>query len=176
MWGDFNLFFTTGLPSYVLYPSLGITLTLVLIGIFTKSIKAKTRFILWVLLIEYVFVLISSTVIFRTHITNARWELMPFWTYLAVFDRIQGVSVWNIILNVALFIPFGLLTKLLFPRIGLIKIILLCMFCSLCIEALQNVFNKGISQFDDIMHNTIGGTIGWMIAGGLTKYIGRKKQ
>lgn len=176
MWSDFELFFTTGLPSYVLYPSLWLTFLAIVLCVCLDDVKNKRSSVIWILLVEYIFILLSSTVIFRSQITNAKWEFAPFWTYVAVLEHMKGVSVWDIVLNVALFMPLGFLLKLLYPRISLWKSILLGMVCSFSIEVLQNIFSKGISQFDDIMHNTIGCAFGWIIARGITKYIDRKKQ
>lgn len=170
MWSEFELFFTTGLPSYILYPSLTLTFVAIIVGTCFDVIKIRKSFVLWILLAEYLFVVVSSTVIFRSQITNARWELMPFWTYVAVLEHIKGVSVWDIVLNVALFMPLGFLLKLLHPRISFWKMLLIGMICSFCIEVLQNIFSKGISQFDDIMHNTVGCALGWLLAKSIILY------
>ncbi len=164
MWDNFSLFFRTGLPSYVLYPSLGLALLVVLSGLLIDYVKDKKVFVLWVLLVEYVFIVVCSTIVFRPCIDYARWEWMPFWTYKAVINHISGVKGWDIILNVVLFMPLGLFLKLLFPKLSIIRMLLIAILCSLSIEILQNVLRKGISQFDDIMHNSLGCVLGWLLA------------
>lgn len=164
MWDSFSIFFSTGLPSNVLYLSLGLTLVIIVFGLLSKRVKDKIRFVLWTLLIEYVLIVACSTVVYRSHIDYARWELMPFWTYIAVINHTPGVKVWDIILNVVLFIPLGFFVKLLFTKFSFGKMVMIAVFCSLFIEVMQNIFSKGISQFDDIIHNTIGAMFGWLIA------------
>ena len=121
---------------------------------------------LWVLLFEYVFVVICSTILFRftPSFKFARLELSPFWTYEAVMNHTLGVSVWDIVLNVVLFVPLGFLMKLLFSRLRLWKMALIAIYCSVFIETNQYFFEKGIAQIDDVMHNTVGAMIGWGIA------------
>lgn len=124
--------------------------------------------VLWVLLAEYLVVVACSTVVFRgvQSFTYARLELMPFWTYKAVVQHIPGVSVWDIVLNVVLFLPLGFLIKLLYPSLSLGKMLLVAVGCSLCIETCQYALVKGIAQIDDVMHNAIGAMIGWGVAKG----------
>ena len=138
----------------------------IIIGIACKGIKNKRQYVLWVLLIEYLFVLVCSTVICRGEITFEfdRLELTPFWTYIAVINHTPGVRVWDIILNVVLFVPLGFLVKLLFRELKLWKMVLIAIGLSVFIETNQYFFEKGIAQFDDVMHNTIGSAIGWGLA------------
>ena len=167
MFENFSGFFSTGLPSIILYPSLGVTVSVIFWGLFLDCIKDKRCFVLLTLLVEYIFVVVCSTVVFRPSLSIARWELTPFWTYRAVMEHVSGVSVWDIILNVVLFVPFGFLVKMLFPKMSVCKMLSIAALFSLGIEVLQNIYSKGISQFDDIMHNTIGAVLGCFIAKGI---------
>jgi len=179
-WGNFKGFFSTGIPSEVLYTSFGVTalviVVLVLVGMKrTNSSELIWRKVLLVMLAEYLFVVICSTVVFRgvQTFTYARLELMPFWTYKAVVEHIPGVSVWDIVLNVVMFLPLGFLAKLLYPSLSLGKMQLIAVACSLCIETSQYVFEKGIAQIDDVMHNAIGAMIGWAVAKGVLSFVNR---
>ena len=178
-WGNFSGFFTTGIPSVVLYPSLIVTIILIVAGLFCGKVRNKVRYALIILLIEYLFVVICSTIVCRgvQSFEFARLELKPFWTYKAVIERVPGVSVWDIVLNVVLFVPLSFLIKLIFPAISLGKILIIAVCCSLFIETNQYVLEKGIAQIDDVMHNTIGATIGWILAKALFgKYNGNYKH
>lgn len=169
-WGYFNSFFSTGIPSIIFYPSLLVTVVLLIVGFIFVRVKNKRNYGLWVLLTEYTFVVVCSTVICREkmYFTFERLELTPFWTYYSVMHHTFGVSVWDIILNVVLFIPLGLLLKLLRPSLSLFKMIIIAFFCSVFIETNQYIFEKGVAQLDDVMHNVIGAMIGWMVAYGIT--------
>jgi glycopeptide antibiotics resistance protein len=93
-----------------------------------------------------------------------RLELMPFWTYKCVIAHVPGVSVWDIVLNVVLFLPLGFLVKLLKPSLSIFKMLMVAFTLSLFIETNQYFFEKGVAQFDDVMHNMIGAVIGWLLA------------
>ncbi len=170
-WDKFYLFFSTGIPWKVLLGSLMVT-TVAIVFFVHKGLRCSRSYgiiwrnVLWVFLAEYLFVVSCSTVIFRGVQTFpfAKLELAPFWTYRAVLNHTSGVSVWDIVLNVVLFLPFGFLVKLLFPSLSLGKMLLIAVGCSLCIETSQIVFEKGVAQFDDVMHNAIGAGLGWGVA------------
>ena len=55
----------------------------------------------------------------------------------------------------------GILLKISFPRIRLKKIVIANFALSSAIEILQLILKKGLFEFDDIFHNTLGGIIGW---------------
>lgn len=150
----------------VLYPSLIVTGVLMVYGLWAKRIVNKRPFVLWILLIEYFFIVACSTIICRGAMTFGfdRLELTPFWTYAAVMNHTPGVSIWDIVLNVVLFIPLGFLVMSLYTNMRLWKMALIAVCCSVFIETNQYFFEKGIAQIDDVMHNTIGAMIGWGIA------------
>lgn len=165
-WNGFLGFFSTGIPSVILYTSLLTMLVVIAMGAVSKGIKNIRQYVLWVLLIEYLFVLVCSTVICREKVTFEfdRLELMPFWTYIAVINHTPGVRIWDIILNVVLFMPFGLLLKWIYPKIKLWRILLIGACLSVSIEMSQYFLNCGAAQIDDVMHNAIGTAIGWLLA------------
>lgn len=163
-WGNFSGFFTTGIPSEVFYPSLLVTAIFLIVGLIWTRVKEKKRYVLWVLLLEYAFIVVCSTIICRgtAKLEFDRLEISPFWTYQSVLAHTPGVSIWDIILNVVLFLPLGLLVKLLYPSTTVLRMMGIAILCSLFIETNQYVFEKGVAQFDDVMHNTIGALIGWL--------------
>ena len=130
MWDSFSLFFSTGIPSDVIYSSLGITLVVILVGLLLTCVTDKKRFVFWVILVEYLFIVVCSTIISRPSITCGfdRLELVPFWTYKCVFAHAPGVSVWDIVLNVVLFIPLGFLVKMIYPSLSLVKMLGIAIF------------------------------------------------
>lgn len=163
-WDNFFDYLTIGLPSIVLYPSLVVALVLIVAGACYEKVINKRRYILFILLAEYLFVLICSTVICRNpfYFEFERLQPTPFWTYKAVIAHTPGVRVWDIILNVVLFVPMGFLIKLIYSSISIGKVLIIAVCCSLFIETSQYMFEKGIAQIDDVMHNTIGAAIGWL--------------
>lgn len=64
-------------------------------------------------------------------------------------------------MNVVLFIPVGLLIGLAIKNMKWWMVGLIGFCISLGIETLQFVFWKGFSEFDDVMHNTVGCLLGY---------------
>lgn len=159
----FVAFFKTGIPDPFLYGSLVVLAIFIIIGLKSKCIENKVRFVAAALFVEYIVVVISSTIIFRPKVTCSfpQLELTPFWTYFAVAENHPEISIWDIILNVVLFVPFGFLAKLLYPRESVWRILVAALGLSLVIEISQYVLNRGVTQFDDVMHNMIGTSVGY---------------
>ena len=126
-----------------------------------KGFKTGLWYSAALLLIEYVFLLFCSTVIFRPTSETRQYDFHPFWSY----DRPE-LLVENI-MNVIVFIPVGMILGSLLRVKGLCLIVLL-IGCSISvtIEALQFCFMRGFSEVDDVMHNTVGCLIGWLMVKG----------
>ena len=106
------------------------------------------------ILAVYLFFLLSETVLIRKP-GALRYQLMPFWSWKKLKLRTQ------IYTNVLMFIPVGLLVG----KRGW-KGLLFATGCSMLIEVLQLVSRRGLFEFDDIIHNTLGAAIGlglWVV-------------
>jgi len=123
-----------------------------------KGLKTGCRYSVALLLMEYVFVLFCSTVIFRTTGETRQYDFHPFWSY----DR-PDLLVENI-MNVVVFIPIGFILGSWFKVRGAWWIALL-IGCgiSVTIETLQFFLMRGFSEVDDVMHNTVGCLMGYGI-------------
>ncbi len=163
---EFLDYFSVGVPSWLFYSSIGITVIVILATCALKNKRDKRRMIVRTLLLEYVFVVVCSTIIFRgvAACKFDRLELQPFWTYKSIIAHTQGVSIWDIVLNIVLFIPLGLLVKLLYPKVTAIRMLGISVISSLFIETNQYIFERGVTQFDDVMHNVVGALLGWLLA------------
>ena len=85
---------------------------------------------------------------------------------------LQLFSTWGIndrnnayvVENILLFIPFGLLCCWAFPKARkLMRSTLVGLLTSLAIESLQLATGRGYFQIDDILTNTIGAIIGYLL-------------
>lgn len=133
-----------------------------------KGLKKGLRYSAALLLVEYIFLLFCSTVIFRATGETRQYDFHPFWSY----DRPE-LLVENI-MNVVVFVPVGLMLGSLLRVKGsstseatksmtwLMVAIIGCGI-SVTIESLQFFFMRGFSEFDDVMHNTLGCAIGFLI-------------
>lgn len=139
-----------------------------------KGFKTGLRYSAPLLLIEYIFLLFCSTVIFRTTGATRQYDFHPFWSY----DR-PDLLIENI-MNVIVFIPVGMILGSLLRvkgswskygswfKVNGSWLIVLLIGCSISvtIEALQFCFMRGFSEVDDVMHNTVGCLIGFLIVSG----------
>ena len=83
-----------------------------------KGFKTGLRYSAFLLLVEYVFLLFCSTVIFRTPGETRHYDFHPFWSY----DRPE-LLIENI-MNVIVFIPVGLLLSIAFKQMTWCKALL----------------------------------------------------
>lgn len=157
-----------------------------------KGFKTGLRYSATLLLIEYIFFLFCSTVIFRATGATRQYDFHPFWSY----DR-PDLLIENI-MNVIVFIPVGMILGSLLRVKGswskygswfkvngsstseatksMTWLIVLLIGCSISvtIEALQFWLMKGFSEVDDVMHNTVGCLAGWCMVKGsglIVKYM-----
>jgi glycopeptide antibiotics resistance protein len=75
---------------------------------------------------------------------------------------------WEDVFNVIMLIPVGFLLPACKKNgaksgIGIRGIMLITFLISLTIEMLQLVLKRGLFEFDDMFHNTLGGVIGYGI-------------
>ena len=171
---EFPLFFQTGIPSNILFPSLAVACIALVFVLWRNKKNEIYRSICWILLAEYIFVVICSTIVCRVQLSTPKIQMLPFWTYRAVINHTLGVSVWDIILNTFLFVPLGLFVSLLNQKMPIRTIALIGLLLSISIETSQYIWMKGICQFDDLMHNTIGCVLGCFLVR-LSKKLRRKR-
>ena len=136
-----------------------------------KGFKTGLRYSATLLLIEYIFFLFCSTVIFRTTGATRQYDFHPFWSY----DRPE-LLVENI-MNVIVFIPVGMILGSLLRVKGsstseatksmtwLFTLLIGCGI-SVTIESLQFFLMRGFSELDDVMHNTVGCILGYIMVKG----------
>ncbi|MBP5153847.1 MAG: VanZ family protein [Lachnospiraceae bacterium] len=78
--------------------------------------------------------------------------------------RYRWMMLLNVLGNVALFIPTGILMPLLWPRLDRFpRTVAAGLGLSLCIELLQLPFYARVSDIDDLIMNTLGAAAGYGI-------------
>jgi glycopeptide antibiotics resistance protein len=86
----------------------------------------------------------------------------PFSSYLTAWYQFNNREWRNIILNIAMFVPFGFLFSVCTaPRSKLWKTFLAGLLFTTAIETLQLLLGRGIFEMDDIINNTLGAVIGY---------------
>ncbi len=120
----------------------------------------------WVFVVAYIVFILSETIIGRLETEEFKYNLLPFWSYLALI-RGEGVNIWRCIyLNVLFFIPLGALLWLSLKDRRWWKAMVFSIVLSLCIEIAQLILKRGLCEFDDVFNNTLGCMLGyWLMAG-----------
>lgn len=114
------------------------------------------------LLTFYMSFVLTITVIGRYITSNPRYELTVFWTYKAIQAGQTDLKA-EIFWNVVLFIPIGILICMLLPRKAKWVSVFLGLLISAGIELSQLFLCRGLFEFDDIIHNTLGTIIGFVV-------------
>lgn len=124
----------------------------------------KTDIIYGVILSVYVALLISWTVLNRSIGEEFQIKPLPFWSYKELLENWNSNLAIQIINNIVVFIPWGILFPLISKNMQKFywSVSSACVFSGL-IEVVQLVFKCGLFEFDDIFHNTIGTIIGYLI-------------
>ncbi len=129
---------------------------------FVTGLKRKiTRYVMisGLLFSFYVSQVIGVTLLNRTITEEARYDLNMIDVYRIAFSG-NSVFMTQLIGNVIMFIPFGILVPICYQRIrGLFKIILVSFLASLFIETTQLYTHTGLFE----LNNTLGGVIGYFI-------------
>ena len=150
-----------GVPSYV-YLVLAIISLLSLISFLFFDIKKYWQAWIKILVVEYILLIYCSTVLFRVCNDGQGYTFTPFWSYWAICEGNGNLLAENI-MNVVVFVPLGFLLGLSSKSVTLRQAFLTGLCISLSIELLQFFFNRGFAEFDDIFHNTLGCSIGFLI-------------
>jgi len=89
------------------------------------------------------------------------YRLDLFWGYSNPNDDILKDNI----LNIASFIPIGILVALIAQKYRIIKALVVGLLFSLTIEFSQLIFEKGTFDVDDLFNNTVGAVIGELFVG-----------
>lgn len=154
------------IPTYVYEGLLSVFCLGVVLFVAWKGIKTGLRYSAILLLVEYIFLLFCSTVIFRSYNESQGHDFHPFWSYKAIQEGRAELLPENI-MNVVVFVPVGiLLGSLLRVKGSWLIALLIGLGISVSIEAMQFFFHRGFAETDDVMHNTLGCLLGFMVYGG----------
>ena len=87
----------------------------------------------------------------------------PVINYIPFYD-FSMTNIWGMVLNIAMFIPFGAFLPIYFKQFRKVQETVLAGYLmSLSIEALQ-LFTFRATDVDDLIMNTIGSFVGYVIA------------
>lgn len=158
-------------------------LVLIYFSFFFKKWKGKKNFELKTLRYFYICAVLAVTLmpfafpIFKGN--NLYLQTVNLILFVDVIENRKG-AICEVLLNVLMLIPYGFLTTLM-RNMTWKKIIRQSFLFSLAIEFVQllycraGILNSRIFDVTDLITNTIGGLIGWMICQSVKRCIRRKR-
>ncbi|MBD5130015.1 MAG: VanZ family protein [Ruminococcaceae bacterium] len=90
------------------------------------------------------------------------------------FKPLRLLHDFEILANVALFVPLGFLLPIAFRRLKWWQVDLICLGTTCVVELVQPIFGRA-GDIDDVITNALGGVIGCAAAGLVFKIFGRKR-
>lgn len=113
--------------------------------------------------IVYAVIVLHITLLSRTSSVR-RKMLTPFWEYRELVYSVDKLYWFGqIIGNIVMLMPLDVFLCLMYRRLNVIYIGIISCACSVCIELTQYFTGRGLFEFDDIFHNTLGAVIGYFI-------------
>jgi glycopeptide antibiotics resistance protein len=92
-------------------------------------------------------------------------NLTPFKTILGylIGEPTWRIAARNLLGNIVVLVPFGFLFAALYQKIKWSRVLLVGLFVGAILELLQVIFRSGIPDIDDIILNSFGVVIGYLI-------------
>lgn len=152
------------IPSELYFVLLGISFVGGFFFLFRYGLHQGSRYFTRLLLLEYISCVYSSTVIFRKTLTTPKYNFVPFWSYFDSHVQLKQAFIMGNIMNMVVFIPLGLLLGFSFEKISAKTVFIIGLALSISIEVLQFALKRGYSEFDDVIHNSIGCMLGFGVS------------
>lgn len=150
---------------FVLYPLFCILLPCMLyVLIQTKRFHRRTNFIhmIWVFIFLYYVYLVLETTGIGTIWKIGLYPGMKLQEEINLIPFRDGISL-SMILNVVMFMPLGFLLPLLWKEYQSLVRTAIIGFCFSCGIEFCQLFNRRVSDVDDLLMNTLGAILGWLI-------------
>lgn len=133
-----------------------------------KIIRVLSWFVFAIYLVALVYFLFFSEQLGRVPCNEYKYSLVPFREIRRYLVYRREIGLYNVILNllgnVLCFVPFGLVLPIMSRRHrGAVRITVLSFLASLLVELIQLVSKVGSCDVDDIILNTLGGLLGYLI-------------
>lgn len=123
-----------------------------------------SKFIFILLLICWGAIVLGLTTLSRPAMFTGEFNPTLFSSYVSTWNKWSVSEFQLIIFNMIMFVPLGVLLPLIDKKNKLFwRAFFLSIGFTLSIEIFQLVSGKGIFEFDDILHNTIGSVAGYFV-------------
>ncbi len=115
--------------------------------------------------------------LFRTESGTRLWNFHIFLAWREAWNAFSLQGWLNIFLNIAIFLPLGVLLPFVANKFRKMLPMFLAGFTiSLLIELAQLVLQKGVCDIDDLFANTLGAMLGWSLVMGASAIVHRKEN
>ena len=137
-----------------------------------KKHKRIIRFFSWILFIIYLIVMVYflffSEQFGRVPSDTYHYNLKPFTEIKRYLNYAKEIGSFYVILNllgnVVCFMPFGFVLPILSNKQrNIFKVTFLSFLCSVTVELIQLVSKLGSCDIDDVILNTLGGFLGYIL-------------
>lgn len=130
----------------------------------SKNLFNRRFYVLCVIAsIIYLFAVLHITILSREP-EERRFSFELFDSYVRLFRDNNKFYYDMIVLNIAMEIPFGILFPVLFrKKDSFWKVTAAGFFFSLLIEFTQYFTGRGLFELDDLLNNTLGASLGYII-------------
>lgn len=137
-----------------------VVITCILMG---RRIKATViKCMSFAVLVIYLAFVLLTTLIARTPMTTTAAKWIPLWSwYEVIFHHDSGLFI-EICQNLVMLMPVGAMLNLL-KGISAKQAAVIGLIITATIEFLQLVTHRGLFEWDDILHNSIGCVVGALI-------------
>ena len=124
----------------------------------------RGRTVYWTLFAAYAGFVIGETILNPATVPDMerRVNLVPFRDLIYYTRRRLSWYFWQALLNIVLFVPYGVFIKIGRKNLGVSALIGFA--SSLVIEVVEYITGRGIFDVDDIILNTLGAVIGYLLA------------
>lgn len=144
-----------------------------------NRVTGKSNFVhvsLWdKLSLIYVGFILLVTLFTREIGSGGKLTWTPLWSWKMVLRYHSFQLLWQILLNILLFVPLGILLTINRGRSA--KITVVAGFgLSFYIELCQLVFRLGLFEWDDILHNGTGCALGVLVVRGCRGFLQKVKN
>ena len=164
---DYSISLLKTIPAELYAGIICIAVLGILVSAWAYGIKKSIQISSLVGFVVYGIYIICTTVVFRPARDESRvLNLKPFWSYSAINSGDTRLIDENL-MNVFVFIPIGLLLAVGIKKSRWWHIALIGCMVSVIVEFLQFYYKRGLCEFDDLLHNTIGCLIGFLMIKGL---------
>ena len=119
----------------------------------------RSQKVLFVALVVYVAMLFCMAIVLRESMEKDIIVRNLFWGWHSTQQML-----WSNIINIAAFVPIGLLIGLIVPKYKLLVASLAGLFLSETFECFQLILHRGVFDVDDLFNNVVGALIGSIVA------------